>query len=294
MFAVNQDELKHDIKLHYTARIMPEDQNTGGFFIALLKKNKPTSLIKTEDPIDPDRKTMHVSKFQSDPMGDDDKPFKEELKITEKNTNVEEDQKAEQKPDLSQFHLIQEKDQAKYEFVPKVILDHLIKVFGISPDFPSHLLVIPNETGRRIYILSEKIASLLHSDKDRQLNAVYFGTTVFKKNRHFTCPEDTYRLSNNGIRYIYPFITKNLIFVNRKEFNFLIRKGHIIYVGEIEEAFPESHKKFTELQLGSYCAVFKEEGLAQDELFTLQKMANSVVVTVPKEDINGLRIKYTL
>ena len=32
--------LLEEQKIHYTMRIMPEDMNTGGFYLALLKKNK--------------------------------------------------------------------------------------------------------------------------------------------------------------------------------------------------------------------------------------------------------------
>ena len=40
MFARDAKYLKDEQKIHYTMRIMPEDQDTGGFYVALLKKNK--------------------------------------------------------------------------------------------------------------------------------------------------------------------------------------------------------------------------------------------------------------
>ena len=40
MFARDPKYLKDEQKIHYTMRIMPEDQDTGGFYVALLKKNK--------------------------------------------------------------------------------------------------------------------------------------------------------------------------------------------------------------------------------------------------------------
>jgi hypothetical protein len=40
MFPRDSKYLLDEQKIHYTMRIMPEDQNTGGFYVALLRKNK--------------------------------------------------------------------------------------------------------------------------------------------------------------------------------------------------------------------------------------------------------------
>ena len=40
MFPRDPQYLLDQQKIHFTMRIMPEDQNTGGFYLALLKKNK--------------------------------------------------------------------------------------------------------------------------------------------------------------------------------------------------------------------------------------------------------------
>lgn len=48
MFARDSTVLRDDIKIQNTMRVMPEDQNSGGFYIALLRKNAPVTLRKTE------------------------------------------------------------------------------------------------------------------------------------------------------------------------------------------------------------------------------------------------------
>lgn len=48
MFPLDSSILKDDIKIHHTMRIMPEDQNTGGFYVALLKKNGQVRFGKGE------------------------------------------------------------------------------------------------------------------------------------------------------------------------------------------------------------------------------------------------------
>lgn len=39
MFPIDSKTLTNEMNIHYTIRIMPEDQNTGGFYVALLRKN---------------------------------------------------------------------------------------------------------------------------------------------------------------------------------------------------------------------------------------------------------------
>lgn len=51
MFPLDSKTLKEDIKIHHTMRIMPEDQNTGGFYIALIKKNDHVKFNKGESKV---------------------------------------------------------------------------------------------------------------------------------------------------------------------------------------------------------------------------------------------------
>ena len=51
MFPPNREELENDIKIQYTGRIMPEDQNSGGFYVALMRKNKATKFSVTDEPV---------------------------------------------------------------------------------------------------------------------------------------------------------------------------------------------------------------------------------------------------
>lgn len=49
MFPRDSKTLREDIKIHHTMRIMPEDQNTGGFYVALIRKNAHVNLKKSEN-----------------------------------------------------------------------------------------------------------------------------------------------------------------------------------------------------------------------------------------------------
>lgn len=62
MFARDSKVLREEIKIHHTMRIMPEDQNTGGFFLALLKKNAHVNISKNNKTAD----TMHEKEDSED------------------------------------------------------------------------------------------------------------------------------------------------------------------------------------------------------------------------------------
>lgn len=51
MFPLDSKILRDEIKIHHTMRVMPEDQNTGGFYVALLRKNAYVTLKKEENKI---------------------------------------------------------------------------------------------------------------------------------------------------------------------------------------------------------------------------------------------------
>lgn len=65
MFPLDDKILQNDIKIHYTMRIMPEDQNTGGFYVALLKKNDHVRFNKNEQKTEEsgDEKVMQKVKL---------------------------------------------------------------------------------------------------------------------------------------------------------------------------------------------------------------------------------------
>jgi len=308
MFQTTREELENEIKVQYTARVMPEDQNTGGFYVALIRKNKPTKFPIIEEPID-------VAENENETNEEEIRETEEEIKEVEQDIPADvlglkrnepsevpsdviepafqggDEEKA---PKKGTFRLIHEKELVRYEPIPKDIWATIRELYGIGEAFPTHLLTVPSIIGKKIYVVSESIADVLRNDTKKALNTVYFGTSVFVKNKMPTESPDPYRLSHDGIRYIYPFMTKKVVPITKKEFSYLVKKGQTIFHEELKENLPDTYEKFFNLSGGSYCLVWQEDGMEQEELVTIAKMTNSIVVMVPREDINGLRIKYDL
>jgi hypothetical protein len=49
MFPLDEKILENEIKIQNTMRIMPEDMNTGGFYVALLRKTGRIKFRKSAD-----------------------------------------------------------------------------------------------------------------------------------------------------------------------------------------------------------------------------------------------------
>lgn len=74
MFPGDSKKLREEVKIHYTMRIMPEDQNSGGFYVALLKKNAHVTFknktaganadtAETKEEADEDTKSLQKTKL---------------------------------------------------------------------------------------------------------------------------------------------------------------------------------------------------------------------------------------
>ena len=171
MFPPSREELENDIKIQYTGRIMPEDQNSGGFYVALMRKNKATKFPVIDEPANlgeiteaKEENNEEIAKNEEDNVNEEAKDSESELLGTkrEEHTEVPTDivdvdkkrVKPEKGPNMAAFKLLQEKDQAKYEPVDAEVWEDIRHIYGIGPAFPAHLLAVPNGQGKKIYILS--------------------------------------------------------------------------------------------------------------------------------------------
>ena len=51
-------------------------------------------------------------------------------------------------------------------------------------------------------------------------------------------------------------------------------------------------KNWRDLSFGGYCGKFQQENMKEPELLAMQRMSQSVVLLVSREDTQGLIIKY--
>ncbi|KAL3110235.1 hypothetical protein niasHT_015838 [Heterodera trifolii] len=169
-------------------RILPHLHDSGGFFVALLRKKGPKSENDFQRQIDGTNAQMTIGPFS----------FRKSTAKRARFSNKEDP-----------FIFLEENGQRDDRFVSE-----LDTHFGISPsEFPhSNLLVRSHNTERKkeIYFVNDAIRDFLRFNAKR-FRIVNAGVGVLKRivsDKVAQCP---YRLKQDGLRTLLPFITKKIL-----------------------------------------------------------------------------------
>lgn len=176
MFPLSKPEMDL-IGIEKTARILPHDNNSGGFFVAKIRKLK---------------------------MTENDCEETENVKISRNNKKT------------SGLYVTEEYEQIKDELILS-----LKKEFKLREDFPFHQLVSHVKSSKKISLVSKQIHDFFALDPQKKINQIYSGTCVFNQNKKKPGLQ-TWRISNDGVRFLRPYLLSNLLKVSKKLFLFLI------------------------------------------------------------------------
>lgn len=161
----------------------------------------------------------------------------------------------------------------------------------MKADFPFEQLVGHVNSSKKISLVSKRIHDFFQMDPLKKMNQVFSGTCVFNKNKPKSGLQ-VWRISNDGVRFVRPYLESNLLPISREMFLFLIRNQNSIDFKEFPESLSEELEAIKLLENNSYCAIFQEGKDREEEMFVVLKMPSSMVLMICKEEINGLRIKY--
>jgi len=192
-------------QLRRCMRFHPNQQNTGGFFVAVIRKLKPL-----------ERKWPEWSIGET-PIGE--KPVEE--------TAPEEAQPARVNDEIDEIDEIDPPRSAPSERketwvkknmllplgVSERVIGELTSFFGIHADFPMDCLLA---RGATIYLVSNPVRDLLHAGPLGKLKPVNAGTKLFKD----MPGSDTacrYRICQDGLDLILPHMSKQLVTLHHQE-----------------------------------------------------------------------------
>ena len=130
------------------------------------------------------------------------------------------------------------KNKSYYEFVKekfKEDFEWIVNYYGIDNDFPGEQLVTFSNNNKKINFISKGVCDLLKSDnKNKVLKLQNAGVKMFNKekiknennkNNNDYCK---YRICQDGLMYILPFIHKNIFYFNEELFIKLLKNGEIL------------------------------------------------------------------
>ena len=183
---------QNDIKnmgLEKCNRFFPNDSDTSGFFITLIKK---------------------VKSFQNEDI--------DKSKIVKPNIPEQKRENEEERPVLF----------VKEKFVDKI--NWIKNYYGIEDEFPFDQLVTFSDICKKINFASKGVVNLLKLDVNQKLKIENAGVKLFKANKQKNekaidfC---LYRICQDGLMYLLPFIHRRIYYVGEKLFKEILDKKEI-------------------------------------------------------------------
>ncbi|VEU38324.1 unnamed protein product [Pseudo-nitzschia multistriata] len=305
--------------LHYCMRILPQDMNTGGFFVALLKKVAPLNarVRKKFEKLEKDIETNNTNSGIStgdEKGGKDDgdsEPKTKKVKVDDpaKDEGAKEDDmivETDEKFSENATKTIErgaggekdkqrkeEKNIGKDDFlpVPDNIFNPLKEFYGLDDESfeESNFMVRSGGDGKILYFVSKTIRSLL-IDRGIQdkLNVINSGLKGFTRNNK-ECVVD-YRVAQEGVHFVAPHMKKRKFAANLKDFEMCL-SGPTVQIKEFSDEFAS---KIRELSMGSFVVTL--EGYENDYIKKLiivlwKTRGDAVNYLVTQTEIDGIRCK---
>ena len=203
MFPDTLENMRDKYQIHKTVRLMPHDQNTGGFYLALIRKKKNVIFTNKnkakkeaqkveaeEKEVDEDQAIRELDKdVQNIPKEMLQVDDSEEKPKSEKKDEIEEEEKKEEKSEETKTEAQEDvsedgkkKDKKKkqmYVELSSTEWDWINDHYGLNAPFLNlkSLFIQQNEGDKRIVFISPGIRKILDLDKNSgilQLGLSYF------------------------------------------------------------------------------------------------------------------------
>lgn len=237
-----QSQLKHCI------RVVPQDMDTGGFFVALFRKKDNVNAKVSQYREQTLNNTKLISKQikdmkggnndgnDNDIPGDDDTKKEEQGKEIKQNDSANNDKSitSNDKDDIkTPVNSTKENNEKETNFVVKPeqsILDDLKKYYKLSPDFRYNQVYRRTDGESKVlYYVHKSIQDEIFSHT-RTIPIIHTGTKIFSRNNRLQ--DIPYRITQEGIEYVAPYMkdSDRYIVANNDEFLNCLHPGVNILV----------------------------------------------------------------
>jgi 16S rRNA C967 or C1407 C5-methylase (RsmB/RsmF family) len=238
-------------------RCLPQDNDTGGFFVALLRKvgpigSKETKKVAAESQGGPDAKRAKL---------EDDVNAEDSVEQNDADTNTDEvDEGDKPARGHTKGYFIRGKDGRKHEklgkddFVPvdDEILLSLIDFYGLSSadGFPKELFMTrAGGASKIIYFIANGVKELIDIGLQDRITVVNSGLKSFvRNNKECDC---TYRIAQEGVHFLLPYITKRKFVINLDDFKKCMT-GEVAALAGFSEEFQEGARP---VSVGSFVVI---------------------------------------
>ncbi|EGD81441.1 hypothetical protein PTSG_02162 [Salpingoeca rosetta] len=246
MFPPSKDELEW-MRLERCCRLLPHHQDTGGFFVAVLRKTAPLSQRESKDiaqSAEAASTTTTTANASAADAGDADG----DETVIRPSDPVQRSGQRLFNEDPYVF-LVDEPEK-------KNILDGILDFYGFGPNFPKELMLTRSHGGkkRNVYIVSPLIKSIVANNIDDGLRVTNTGVRVFT--RSDSKQEGlVFRMCQEGIDVTMPFMQKRVVHATAEDVLAILHED-TPFIDTLSSA---TEKAFNELSEGA-CAIVVEKG----------------------------------
>ncbi|WVZ65281.1 hypothetical protein U9M48_014675 [Paspalum notatum var. saurae] len=283
-----------DYPLHRCMRIVPHDQNSGAFFIAVLHKLSPLNEnqvvdgIKSEQNISKGESEKLEKGLQSDKVSSEENIVLQQV-VDDKNgldgeQNGDMDDKSSKDKSLEDAKVIvneaengqagtrdrrRQQNQGRWRgvdpvvfFKDEVTVKSIVSFYGISDSFPldCHLVTRNPDTShvKRIYYVSKSVQDVLELNIKigERLKITSLGLKIFERQSSKEGSPCTFRLSSEGLPLLLPYITKQILYASAIDFQHLLQYRTIKFPDFVDAKFGEEASAL----LPGCCVVVLREG----------------------------------
>ena len=295
-FPPTQEEAEK-FHLERCMRCLPHDMDTGGFFIALFKKVAPVG-VKARN------KDKNVSSKDGDSaissVEEPNEVTKPTPACTSKSENTENmDMDID---DTSQIDLKSKKGKERgrgktqgnvgnsdFVPVPPNILPNLMNFYGLEANFPQDQIMC-RECGEAkiLYFITHAIKTKLIERGIQRITVINSGTKIFERNSKES--EVRYRVNQEGIHMIAPYMQKRKLVANFQDFVQCLNSG-AIYLSSFSSSFAEQMRQ---LSLGAFVVALEgfEDDYGKKMLMVMWRCRGEAVnCLVSKIETEGMKCK---
>uniref|UniRef100_A0A8C7FNA9 tRNA (cytosine(34)-C(5))-methyltransferase n=1 Tax=Oncorhynchus kisutch TaxID=8019 RepID=A0A8C7FNA9_ONCKI len=255
MFPPTDTEKLANMKLERCMRILPHHQNTGGFFVAVLVKKAPMPWNRRFPKV-----------YTHTPLEDGERdggkePGEDSPKEPEAGDQAKESNVCGPPPNKKMKRHGFKEDPFVFLTEDDPVFPPIESFYDLSPDFPKINVLTRTHEGkkRHLYMVSKELRNVMLNNSER-MKVINTGVKVWSRNsdgEEFGC---AFRLAQEGIYTLFPYIRSRMITVSVEDIKILLTQENP-YLSKLEE---DAHQQAKKMGMGSIVLKYRPDNSNPD------------------------------
>ncbi|KAM5157449.1 RNA cytosine C(5)-methyltransferase NSUN2 isoform 1-T2 [Mantella aurantiaca] len=278
MFSRDEEKNK-EMNLHRCLRILPHHQNTGGFFVAVLIKKAPMPWNKRQPkllrrpptaagkvPIVNDA-AENVTEAKNEPAVRTDNVENEDGSTKScsnpENGSANKDNVCGPPPSKKMKLFGFKEDPFVFLSDDDPIFPPILKFYGLSSSFPKTNLLTRTQEGKKkqLYVVSKELRNVLLNNSEK-MKVINTGVKVLCRNNDGEQYGCAYRLAQEGIYTLYPFISSRIVTVCVEDIKVLLTQENPF----LSKFSNKTQKQTKDIAMGSIVLKFEPDSQKPETL----------------------------